>query len=104
MSLLMLMHMLNAYGDADVACSDADALPNALDAAAYAAADSANADAKMPNAACHLARTYVMVQLLALLPLLLLPLLFLLLLSPLLQIVFVFMLPHQVSLFNLLTC
>ena len=33
----------------------------AFDAAAYAAADDANADAKMPNAACHLAGVYASV-------------------------------------------
>jgi hypothetical protein len=46
----------HAYADGDVTRSDADAHPNAFDAAAYAASDDANADANMPNVACHLAR------------------------------------------------
>ncbi len=45
-------------------------LPNAFDAAAYAAADLQNADAKMRNDACHLAGCYVVRMLPTLLPLL----------------------------------
>jgi hypothetical protein len=51
----------NAYADADVTRSDDDAHPSAFDAAAYAAANDANADANMPNVACHLARAYASV-------------------------------------------
>ena len=51
----------NAYTDVDVTRSDADAHPTAFDVAAYAAVVDANADANMPNAACHLARAYASV-------------------------------------------
>ena len=43
-------------------------LLDAYDAAAYAAANDANADAKMPNDARHLAGVYVVLLLPALLP------------------------------------
>ncbi len=45
-------------------------LLDAFDASAYAVADDANADAKMPNVACHLVGAYDMVMMPTLLPLL----------------------------------
>ena len=48
----------NAYADADATRSDADVHSTDFDDAAYVVADDANADANMPNVACHLARAY----------------------------------------------
>ena len=47
-------------------------LLDAFDAVAYAAANDANADAKMPNVARHLDRAYVVLLLPPLLPMLML--------------------------------
>ncbi len=52
---MMLFFAANAKTDADDASYDADDLLDIFDAIAYAAADDANGDAKMPNIA-HLCR------------------------------------------------
>jgi len=51
----------NANANVDDACSGADAFALCFDVVAYAAADDANADPKMPIVARHLAGAYVVV-------------------------------------------